>query len=123
MEMPMPLEILLWISLGLCTVTLLVSFRVIRRFKKIAKLSNLVYDQLAIAKDGETKDSFDAILDKQLAQDKSQAGEQAPYTNLDNTTDNSHTKVLTKAEAHLIKILQAKYKMNEENSPPTGNNK
>lgn len=137
--MAMTLEILLWFSLSLCTVTLILSFNIIRRFRKIAKLTNLVYDQLVITKgdvspllNPKQPDAFASILEEQLLQHHEEEihkpanvldPAKSDFSDEPNTiSDPSHTKVITKAEAHLIKVLQAKYKLNEEKTPPTGNN-
>lgn len=138
MAMSMTLELLLWFSLGLCTVTLILSFNIIRRFRKIAKLTNLVYDQLVITKGDTTPlmnpkqpDAFASILEDQLIRQHEKEIDDpddifnpisSDFLEEQKTPESSHTKVITKAEAHLIKILQSKSNLNEENTPPTGNN-
>ncbi len=125
----MALEILLWLSVALNVFTLISSFIILKRFKKITKLTTLVYDQLVISKaePAEPKPNhglFDEALTQSLKKIESEA--QAHLFTDDplmerEASDDIHTKVMTKAEAHLVKVLQAKYTLqDDEESPPLG---
>lgn len=94
---------LLIATLGLCTVTIIYSLVILRKFKKINKLAALVYNELRNPnenedKKGNEKDSY-SVFNKD---------EMHSIQILDNLDAASHTQQITRAEAHLMKILQSK---------------
>ncbi len=128
----MALEILLWLSVTLNVFSLITSFFILKRFKKITKLTTLVYDQLVVSKaePSENKSNhglFDEALSQSLKKIESEAAAhlftEDPLMERESTDpDDIHTKVMTKAEAHLVKVLQAKYTLHDgEETPPVSN--
>lgn len=133
----MVLEILLWVSITLNVITLISSFTIIRRVKKITKLTSLVYDQLVISKNEEPTYESSAINNKAVSglfdealnlslknaenDSKTTLLSEDPLMDRESNhlSDDIHTKVMTKAEAHLVKVLQGKFALkDEEDTPP-----
>ncbi len=129
----MTLEMLLFLSLGVNLLTLVISFYTLRRYQKIVKLSNMIYDKLVISRsfpdDFETANfDFKENLTKHLQlselDDAANRGEEDdPLMQLQpQNSEENPTKVMTKAESHLVKVLQAKYSLNDDKDPqPAGN--
>ena len=123
----MTLDLLLWICLSINAVTLILSFIILRKFKKVTKLSTLIYDQLTSKADSSSFAEYDtakkARFEDQLAHhiNKTDPDSRQSDPLLDNfraTHGESTTKTATKAESHLIKVLQGKYAQDEESFPP-----
>ncbi len=132
----MKLETILLMSLGLNLFTLIVSYYTLRRYKKIVKLSNLIYDKLSFSQSVSKglEEDFKQSLHKHLKidefsevatqQPEQTAQEADPLMELKETDFpfESPTRVMTKAESHLVKVLQAKYSINDHEDPhPAGN--
>lgn len=132
----MTLEVLLLLSLALNCLSLIVSFYTIRRFKKIAKLSSLIYDQLVITRPltngpADAEFDFNHTLSKHLQFTETEGGNTdkplmddpllATQEEIQLPEEKNPVKVMTKAESHLVKVLQAKYSLNDEEGPqPAG---
>jgi hypothetical protein len=132
----MALDLLLWLCLSINAVTLICSFIILKRFKKITKLTTLIYDQLAVSKTDlssfEESEKFQkARFEDQLSYNANKIDHESFQNNLHQVTDpllephrttfSDNLKTATKAESHLIKVLQGKYAGHDEESfPPTG---
>jgi hypothetical protein len=132
----MALDHLLWLCLSINAVTLIFSFIILRKFKKITKLTTLIYDQLTSKVDSSSfeeneisqKARFEDQLthhlnkvDHDLRQNTSPLSGDPLLENYRATQGESTVKTATRAESHLIKVLQGKYAQDEESFPPTGN--
>lgn len=131
----MALDLLLWLCLSINAVTLICSFIILKRFKKITKLTTLIYDQLAVTKTDlssfEEGEKFQkARFEDQLSYNANKTDHESFHNSLhqmsdpllepNRTTFSDNIKTATKAESHLIKVLQGKYAQDEESFPPTG---
>ncbi|MGD9592013.1 MAG: hypothetical protein AB7V32_05800 [Candidatus Berkiella sp.] len=126
----MPLEILLVISLAVNLITLVISFYTLRRYGKISRLSSLIYEQLSCDKlqSSDHEHDFKQNLTKQLAFTElaSHEHDEAPiedsFSQEEAKLQDGTTKIMTKAESHLVKVLQAKYSLDDDKGPqPAGN--
>ncbi len=131
----MTLEMLLLLSLGVNLITLIISFYTLRRYKKILQLSNLIYDKLIIARslpddleaaNFDFKSSFTKHLklnelELEQAANKLDEDPLLVVTETAPQEENPTNKIMTKAESHLVKVLQAKYSLNDDKDPqPAG---
>jgi hypothetical protein len=130
----MPLHTLLWLSLLINVITLVYSYFIIARIGKITKLTSLVYNELAITKmdlpsqpSGYKEDHTQMGLFEERTAKSSKAIESEPTLHISNVladplmerpaidiSDVISNKTTTRAEAHLVKILQAKYALQDE---------
>lgn len=127
----MTLELLLIGCLAINIVTLTISFYTLRRYQKIVKLSNLIYDQLIITRTFPDEKPHEAIdFNSRLMNNLKKA--EGTLENITSVNDPLLAKVqaldekthkgVTKAESHLVKVLQAKYSLNDDQDPqPAGN--
>ncbi len=126
----MTLEVLLLLSFSFNMLTLIISYYTLRRYKKIVKLSNQIYDQLLFTRavGNGLEEDFKQSLHRHLRINELEematpkAAEEDPLMELDQLPEESTNKVMTKAESHLVKVLQAKYSLNDGEGPaPAGN--
>lgn len=94
-------NILLISTLCLCTITIIYSLLILKKFKKINKLASLVYNELRNNDVDEKKSEKEtySVFNKD---------EMNAIQILDNNDTTSHTQQMTRAEAHLMKILQSR---------------